>query len=100
MRAHDLAIAAFLAETIYNFGELVCTVDRLCLPHAHDDPLQLMHPILDALDNTPVTWLKKLLFTFNEGNIGKFEGLSPLFPQEVCGSLFHYAACLRTDLAR
>ncbi|KAI0729160.1 hypothetical protein C8Q72DRAFT_830477 [Fomitopsis betulina] len=64
VRAHDLAIAAFLAETIYNFGEL------------------LMHPILDALDNTPVTWLKKLLFTFNEGNIGKFEGLSPLFPQE------------------
>ncbi|KAH9919616.1 uncharacterized protein B0H18DRAFT_1027162 [Fomitopsis serialis] len=65
VRAHDLAIAAFLAETIYNFGEL------------------LMHPILDALDNTPVEWLKKLLFTFNEGNIGKFESLSPLFPQEA-----------------
>ena len=29
MRAHDLAIAAFLAETIYNFGELVRTADRL-----------------------------------------------------------------------
>lgn len=23
-RAHDLALSAFLAETIYNFGELVC----------------------------------------------------------------------------
>ena len=45
-----------------------------------------MHPILDALDDTPVAWLKKLLFTFNEGYIGKFEGLSPLFPQEVCHS--------------
>jgi len=44
---------------------------------------QLMHPILDALDNTQHDWIKKLLFTFNEGNIGKFEALAPLFPQEV-----------------
>lgn len=47
-----------------------------------------MHPILDALDNTQHDWIKKLLFTFNEGNIGKFEALAPLFPQEVrdgCG---------------
>ena len=42
-----------------------------------------MHPILDALDGTPHEWIKKLLFTFNEGNIGKFEALSPLFPKEV-----------------
>lgn len=42
-----------------------------------------MHPILDALDGTPHDWIKKLLFTFNEGNIGKFEALSPVFPQEV-----------------
>lgn len=45
-----------------------------------------MHPILDALDSTPHEWIKKLLFTFNEGNIGKFEALSPLFPKEVCCS--------------
>ncbi|EIW56758.1 proteasome regulatory particle lid subunit RPN9 [Trametes versicolor FP-101664 SS1] len=64
LRAHDLGIAAFLGDTIYNFGEL------------------LMHPILDALDSTPHEWIKKLLFTFNEGNIGKFEALSPLFPKE------------------
>ncbi|KAF9468438.1 hypothetical protein BDZ94DRAFT_1154026 [Collybia nuda] len=63
-RAHDLSISAFLGDTIYNFGEL------------------LMHPILDALDSTPHDWIKKLLFTFNEGNIGKFEALAPLFPQE------------------
>ena len=44
---------------------------------------QLMHPILDALDNTEHEWIKKLLFTFNEGNIGKFEALAPLFPKEV-----------------
>ncbi|KIY66145.1 hypothetical protein CYLTODRAFT_444888 [Cylindrobasidium torrendii FP15055 ss-10] len=62
-RAHDLALSAFLADTIYNFGEL------------------LMHPILDALDGTPQEWIKRLLFTFNEGSIGKFEALAPLFPQ-------------------
>ncbi|GJE89121.1 PCI-domain-containing protein [Phanerochaete sordida] len=64
LRAHDLSISAFLGDTIYNFGEL------------------LMHPILDALNSTPYEWLKKLLLTFNEGNIGKFEALAPLFPKE------------------
>ena len=44
---------------------------------------QLMHPILGSLDGTPHEWIKKLLFTFNEGNIGKFEALAPLFPKEV-----------------
>ncbi|KAF8200203.1 hypothetical protein BJ912DRAFT_898190 [Pholiota molesta] len=63
-RAHDLGISAFLGDTIYNFGEL------------------LMHPILDSLNGTNHEWLKKLLFTFNEGNIGKFEALAPLFPRE------------------
>jgi len=63
-RAHDLSISAFLGDTIYNFGEL------------------LMHPILDALNGTQHEWIKKLLFTFNEGNIGKFEALAPLFPKE------------------
>ncbi|KAK0216544.1 hypothetical protein EDD85DRAFT_894700 [Armillaria nabsnona] len=64
VRAHDLGISAFLGDSIYNFGEL------------------LMHPILDALNGTPHEWIKKLLFTFNEGSIGKFEALAPLFPQE------------------
>jgi len=48
------------------------------------DHLQLMHPILDDLDHSEYDWIKKLLFTFNEGNIGKFEALAPLFPKEVC----------------
>ncbi|KAL1740501.1 hypothetical protein HDZ31DRAFT_47385 [Schizophyllum fasciatum] len=63
-RAYHLALSAFLGDTIYNFGEL------------------LMHPILGSLDGTSHEWIKKLLFTFNEGNIGKFEALAPLFPQE------------------
>ena len=49
------------------------------------DSPQLMHPILDDLDQSEYDWIKKLLFTFNEGNIGKFEALAPLFPKEVCG---------------
>lgn len=32
-RAHDLAISAFLADTIYNFGELV----RHTMSQAHSD---------------------------------------------------------------
>ncbi|TFK26919.1 proteasome 26S subunit [Coprinopsis marcescibilis] len=64
LRAHDLSVSAFLGDSIYNFGEL------------------LVHPILDALDGTQHEWIKKLLFTFNEGNIGKFEALAPLFPKE------------------
>lgn len=47
------------------------------------DRFQLMHPILDDLDQSEYDWIKKLLFTFNEGNIGKFEALAPLFPKEV-----------------
>jgi 26S proteasome regulatory subunit N9 len=46
-----------------------------------------MHPILDSLNGTQHEWLKKLLFTFNEGNIGKFEALAPLFPKEVLSLL-------------
>ncbi|KAF8731585.1 hypothetical protein AX14_004657 [Amanita brunnescens Koide BX004] len=64
LRAHDLGISALLGDTIYNFGEL------------------LMHPILGALDGTPHEWIKKLLMTFNEGSIGRFEALAPLFPRE------------------
>lgn len=55
-----------------------------------------MHPILDALDGTPHEWIKKLLFTFNEGNIGKFEALAPLFPKEPI--LQHAYAFLRQKI--
>ncbi|KAI8329850.1 hypothetical protein BC941DRAFT_442059 [Chlamydoabsidia padenii] len=58
-RAYDLAMAALLGDNIYNFGEL------------------LMHPVLDSLTNTEHDWLRTLLFTFNNGDIGKFEALGP-----------------------
>ncbi|KAJ2959642.1 hypothetical protein NQZ79_g4915 [Umbelopsis isabellina] len=60
-RAFDLAIAALLGETIYNFGEL------------------LMHPILDSWSGTEHEWLRTLLFAFNAGDIGKFESLAGHF---------------------
>ena len=49
--AYDLAIAALVSDTIYNFGEL------------------LLHPILDSLTNTPNAWLRELLFAFNRGDL-------------------------------
>ncbi|KAL7270764.1 26S proteasome regulatory subunit [Rhizina undulata] len=57
-RAYNLALAALLGETIYNFGEL------------------LLHPILDSLKDTEHAWLRDLLFAFNAGDLAKFNGLS------------------------
>jgi hypothetical protein len=42
-----------------------------------------MHPILGALQHTPHEWLRNMLLAFNEGSIGKFDALRPLFPKEV-----------------
>ncbi|KAE9383471.1 hypothetical protein BT96DRAFT_951309, partial [Gymnopus androsaceus JB14] len=42
---------------------------------------------------TPFEWIKRLLFTFNKGSIGKFEALAPLLPQE---SVFKRSADNRT----
>ena len=84
-RAHDLSVAAFLGDQIYNFGELVWPTP-VRVYALFPDLLQLMHPILDDLDQSEYDWIKKLLFTFNEGNIGKFEALAPLFPKEVRNS--------------
>ena len=48
-----------------------------------------MHPILDSLDRTDHEWIKRLLFTFNEGSIGKFEALAPVFMHEVRLTTLH-----------
>lgn len=49
--AYDLAIAALVSESIYNFGEL------------------LLHPILNDLADTRNKWLGDLLFAFNRGDL-------------------------------
>lgn len=64
-RAFDLGLAAMLAPTIYNFGEL------------------LAHPILDSLKGTDKNWLIDLLFAFNSGNIAKFTEMQPTWSQEA-----------------
>lgn len=63
-RAYNLAIAALLGESIYNFGEL------------------LLHPILDSLKDAEHSWLRDLLFAFNAGNLTRFHGLSGHFSKQ------------------
>ncbi|KZT50891.1 PCI-domain-containing protein [Calocera cornea HHB12733] len=70
-RAHDLALAALLGDTIYNFGEL------------------LMHPILDSLTGSQYEWIRDLLFVFNSGNIGKFEVIATQFSREPILAVNH-----------
>ena len=42
-----------------------------------------MHPILNALTETPHKWLRDLLFAYNAGDLAKFEMLSVHFTQLV-----------------
>ncbi|MCO5588558.1 hypothetical protein L7F22_042515 [Adiantum nelumboides] len=53
-----------LGDTIYNFGEL------------------LLHPILASLDASAHAWLSTLLFSFNSGDLGRFESLIPHLSSE------------------
>ncbi|BFZ56459.1 26S proteasome regulatory subunit [Savitreella phatthalungensis] len=64
LRAHDLSLSALLGERIYNFGEL------------------LLHPILNALDGTPHSWLKEFVVAMNAGDLLRFEGLLKHLPQQ------------------
>ncbi|KAK4642017.1 26S proteasome regulatory subunit [Podospora bellae-mahoneyi] len=58
-RAHDLAIAALVSVSIYNFGEL------------------LLHPILDALkEREEDKWLRDLVFAFNKGDLVQYDLLA------------------------
>ncbi|KAK4246363.1 hypothetical protein C7999DRAFT_33253 [Corynascus novoguineensis] len=58
-RAYDLAIAALVSTSIYNFGEL------------------LLHPILDALsERGEDKWLRELLFAFNRGDLAAYDMLA------------------------
>ncbi|KAL1448145.1 hypothetical protein WDU94_012379, partial [Cyamophila willieti] len=54
-----IGLAALLADSVYNIGEL------------------LAHPILDSLQETPNAWLVELLRAFNAGDIEKFELMRP-----------------------
>ncbi|WFD35517.1 26S proteasome regulatory subunit [Malassezia cuniculi] len=62
--AHDLALAALLGDSIYNFGEL------------------LQHEVLTSLAESEHKWLGELLRAFHTGDIGAFEALSPQLTRE------------------
>ncbi|KAG8189314.1 hypothetical protein JTE90_019071 [Oedothorax gibbosus] len=56
-RAFTLSLAALLGDGVYNFGEL------------------LAHPILNSLKGTGKEWVIDLLYTFNSGNLVRYEEL-------------------------
>lgn len=64
-RAFFLSLAAILGDGIYNFGEL------------------LQHPILTSLNGTANQWLVDLLFSFNRGDLEKFEVLKTHWAQQA-----------------
>lgn len=82
-RSHDLAIAALLGDTIYNFGELVSLLALTYYMIVSSWKSQLTHPILHALDGTELEWLKDIIYTFNEGDITKFEVNASKLANEV-----------------
>ena len=57
-RAYNLAIAALVSSSIYNFGEL------------------LLHPILESLNTTSHSRLRELLFAFNAGDLNAYQILT------------------------
>ncbi|CAI8044721.1 26S proteasome non-ATPase regulatory subunit 13 [Geodia barretti] len=63
-RAFHLSLAALLAESVYNFGEI------------------LSHPVMDSLRGTERTWMAKLLKAFNAGDLCQFEDLRPFWEQQ------------------
>ncbi|OMJ25897.1 putative 26S proteasome regulatory subunit rpn9 [Smittium culicis] len=63
-RTRDLAIAALLSESIYNFGDL------------------LSHPIINVLAESPQSWMFELLSAFNNGDISKLDHLTPKFQEQ------------------
>ncbi|KAL2115063.1 hypothetical protein VTJ04DRAFT_10726 [Mycothermus thermophilus] len=78
-RAYDLAMAALVSTSIYNFGEL------------------LLHPILDALaEREEDKWLRDLLFAFNRGDLAAFDVLSGHIKSNPL--LSHHARQLREKI--
>ena len=45
--------------------------------------LQLQHPVLDSLKNTPRQWLIDLLYAFNSGDIAKMNELKQYWSSQV-----------------
>ena len=55
--ARDLCLAAFVAEDLFTFGELI------------------QHPVLGSLDNSEFSWMPGMLRALNIGNIAEYDKL-------------------------
>ena len=56
--ATDMALAAIVGDSVYNFGEVIAT------------------PILSCLAGTPNEWIFSLVNALNEGDIDRFNELT------------------------
>lgn len=56
--ASAVGLAALIGDKVYNFGEL------------------LQHPIIKVLDETEFSWLGQLLFSFNNGDIQRYQAIA------------------------
>jgi 26S proteasome regulatory subunit N9 len=65
---------------LWRIGTLILSHFGTTLIYGH---LQLQHPLLNVLEDSPHKWLKDLLFVFNAGDIGQYEVLSQRLSEEV-----------------
>jgi len=79
----DLGIAALVAKSVYNFGEL------------------LQHPVVAMLETTEHAWLAQLLRVFNAGDIEQYEQLIAAHAKhlESQPALVAHAAFLKEKIA-
>jgi 26S proteasome regulatory subunit N9 len=63
--AIDMSLAALVAETVFNYGEV------------------LAQPVLAALENSEHAWLRRMLEVFNQGDIDGFSALSAAHKQQI-----------------
>uniref|UniRef100_A0A8C7IDB5 Proteasome 26S subunit, non-ATPase 13 n=1 Tax=Oncorhynchus kisutch TaxID=8019 RepID=A0A8C7IDB5_ONCKI len=73
-RAFTLGLAGLLGEGVYNFGEL------------------LMHPVLESLRSTDKQWLIDTLYSFNGGNVEKFQAYKSAWGAQVTSTTGYITA--------
>lgn len=84
-RAHDLCLAALLGDTIYNFGELLLhpILTSLALDGDQPPPSVVTGTAAAEEESRRWGWLRKLVVSFAQGDLGGFEALQPRFSEEV-----------------
>ena len=103
--AKDLALAALLGETLYNFGDLVrpragaralqpamALTSRTGTRDRASRGRQLAHDILRALDGTEHAWLVSLLLAFSSGDLDAFQALYTQLMQQVTATALMFSS--------